>query len=189
MCPGSSCTPPPLSFLRSSCAHHGFKAQARLLFLLWASWRKRSLAWALKPGSSSSKKPTGVNSPRGFSGLVWPALHVNSLFPSLLDVKILFPIISSPLPTRACAQRDAPEVLKCMLLYLDSCCAGYFPVDAGTWSSVWSAGIRGQRDRGQRGVEAQADSVPSSRSWCAASASSPRTRLHHRLSPAPSSSS
>lgn len=142
-----------------------------------------------KPGSSSSKKPTGVNSPRGFSGLVWPALHVNSLFPSLLDVKILFPIISSPLPTRACAQRDAPEVLKCMLLYLDSCCAGYFPVDAGTWSSVWSAGIRGQRDRGQRGVEAQADSVPSSRSWCAASASSPRTRLHHRLSPAPSSSS
>lgn len=55
-----------------------------------------------------------------------------------------------------------------MLLYLDSYCAGYFPVDAGTWSSVWSAGIRGQRDHGQRGMEAQADGVPSSQSWRAA---------------------
>ena len=117
-----SCTPPPLSFLCSSCAHHGFKAQARLLFLQEAHRSQQ---------------------PREFSGLVWPVLHVNSLFPSLLlDVKVLFSIISSPLPTQACAQRDAPEVLKCTIIlgFLLRWLFSY-----GCWHLVLSVERRNQR--------------------------------------------
>lgn len=101
------------------------------------------------PGSSSSKKPTGITSPRDSSGFLLPAMHVDSLFPSLLlDVKSSSPS-SSPPPSPPRPQgmytERHPRVLKCATLIhpVLATFSKFAPVNAGAWSSVGRACHRG----------------------------------------------